>query len=771
MNTTPDAARAQRAQAQLQAAVALHQQGRLTEAARAYDEVLRLVPDHADALHMLGVVAAQGGRFEQALALLLRARQAAPDDPGVLSNLGGIYRELRRFDDAIECFGEAVRLAPGFAQAHANRGNLLSDAGRHAEALAAFDQVVALAPRDPVGHHGRGLVLHALGRLDDALAALDRAVALAPREPRFVYARGNVQRDRHQLVPALADYDVALALNPDDVEVLTNRGLTLLELNRFDDCLAAYRRALELKPDDFGALNNLGIALSQLERHREAVEVFARAAAVRESFAVLHNQAYSLRQLDRHAEALASLERAHALAPEHPFIRGDLVMARMRVCRWDHFDDDAQALVEGALAGRRVAQPFALLAAADAPEAHRRAAEVWVADQHPPRPDLGAPVVRADGGRLRVAYLSADFRDHPVAYLMAEVFERHDRARFELFAFNGARDDGGTMRRRLEAAFDHFIDVRGIADRDLAVMARERGIDIVVDLTGFTAGSRLGALAWRLAPVQVSYIGYLGTLGAPYIDYLLADATLVPPEARAWYTETVACLPSYQANDTRRAISGRTFTREELGLPPAGFVFCCFNGTYKLTPEVFGRWMRILLAVPGSVLMLFADNEWVFGNLRREAQARGVDPARLVFAGQLPRAEYLARYRAADLFLDTTPYNAGTTASDALWAGLPVLTVPGRSFASRMAASLLHAAGLPELVARDGEDYVRMAIELATQPGRLAALRSRLADQREHCLLFDSTRFTRHLEAAFEAMMARARAGLPPDPVDIAPSA
>lgn len=769
MSSTPDPARAQRANAQLQAAVALHQQGRLADAGKAYEEVLRLVPEHADALHMLGVVAAQGGRFDQALALLLQAHQAAPADPGVLSNLGGIYRELRRFDEALKCFGEAVRLAPGFAQAHANLGNLLTDAGHHSEALAAFDQVVALAPRDPVGHHGRGLVLHALGRLDEALAALSWAVDLAPGEARFVHARGDLHRDRHDLSAALADYDAALDRRPADFELLAARGLTLLELMRFDESIASYRRALELEPDDFGALNNLAIALSQLNRHQEAVEVFSRAASLREDFAVLHNRAYSLRSLGRHAEALAGLERAQELVPDHPSVKSDLVMARMRGCRWDSFEADAKALVEGSAAGRNVVQPFALLMAVDEPAAHRQAAEAWTARHHPPRAGLGTPAQRTRQRRLRVAYLSADFRDHPVAYLLAEVFERHDRARIELHAFSGAGDDGSEMQRRVRSAFERVVDVRSLTGRDLAVQARERDIDLVVDLSGFTAGSRMDALAWRMAPVQVSYLGYLGTSGAPYMDYLLADAVLVPQASREYYSEKIVRLPWYQANDTRRAIADTMFTRRQLGLPELGFVFCCFNGTYKLTPEVFGRWMRILHAVPGSVLMLYTDNDWAAGNLRQEAAGRGVDPVRLVFAGQLPRAEYLARYRTADLFLDTSPYNAGTTASDALWAGLPVLTVPGRSFASRMAASLLQAAGLPELVASDGEHYVQLAIELATRPGRLAELRQRLQAGRDHCPLFDSQRFTRHLEAAYEAMVARARAGLPPDHIDIAP--
>lgn len=768
MPTAPPPATMASTQQRLQQAVSLHQQGQLALARKAYEEVLRLSPGHAGCLHMLGVVEAQTGRFEQAVALLQKARAVAPNDAGILSNLGGAYRELRRFDEAIECFAAAVRIAPGFAQAHANRGNLLSDAGRHDEALAAFDQVVALAPADAVGHHGRGLVLHALGRLTEAQDALDRAVTLAPRVAAYRFALADVLRAQGMFEAALSGYDAALALDPRHVRAHAHRGVVLQELHRVDESLAAVRQALAIDPHDFGALNNLGIALAQRGQHAEAVEAFDRALAVKADHAAYHNRSYSQRQLKRHADALESLETAWNLAPGRPYVLGDLMQARMRMCRWEHFEVDQDRLVELARRADRVAHPFALLSAVDDPLAHRRAAETWVADRQPAMPGLGPIVPGTPGPRLRVAYLSADFREHPVAYLMAEVFERHDRTRIELFALNAARDDGGPMRRRIEAAFDHFIDIRSMSDREVAQRAREIGIDVLVDLTGFTAGSRLGVLAWRAAPVQVSYLGYLGTLGAPYVDHLLADAVIVPDDARSFYTEKIVRLPSYQANDTRRAIADRRFTREELGLPPQGFVFCCFNGTYKLTPAMFDRWMRILSAVPGSVLMLYADNEWVAGNLHQAAQARGVAPDRLVLGGQLPRDEYLARYRAADLFLDTSPYNAGTTASDALWAGLPVLTAPGRSFASRMAASLLHAAGLPELVADDGDDYERRAIELATQPDRLARVRQRLAEQRDHCALFDTTRFTRNLEQAYEALVARARQGLAPDHLDVA---
>jgi predicted O-linked N-acetylglucosamine transferase (SPINDLY family) len=745
----------------------LHQQGQLALAEQAYEGVLRLQPGNADGLHMLGVIAAQQHRFERAAELLQRAQRASPGDPRILSNLGGAYRELRQFGAAMACFAEAVRLAPEFAQAHANLGSLLSDAHRHEEALAAFDRVVSLAPREPIGYRGRATSLKSLHRLDEALTALDLAVSLEPKDPSLLADRGCLHLEMHNPSAALADFGRALALEPRHFMALCNRGLALVELGQFEESVASYRRALALDPDDGIVHNNMGIALAQLGQYSEAVKSFDRALAVRSDHATWHNRAFSLRQLGRFDESLQSLERAYELAPTASDVLGDLVRARQTLCDWSHWDNDISQLRELAMRAEAVVHPFGLLAAIDAPEAHRAAATAWAAKRFPRFAGLGSVPASTSGGRIRVAYVSGDFREHPVAYLMAEVFERHDRRRFDLVALSSGPDDGSAMRRRIERAFDRFIDIRDRNDRDTARLARELGIDIAIDLSGFTTGSRLGLFACRAAPVQVTYLGYLGTLGTDYMDYMIADEVIVPDGSRDGYAEKIVRLPCYQPNDTRRQISERPITRAELGLPASGFVFCCMNASHKFTPTVFDLWMRILADTPGSVLQLYSQTERMQANLRREAQARGVAPERLVFCGKLPRDEYLARYRVADLFLDTSPYNAGTTASDALWAGLPVLTCPGRSFASRMGASLLRSAGLPELIAGSADDYVRIAVELATRPDRLVQVRDRLAAERGRCRLFDVVRFTASLETAFEAMHERILAGLAPDHLDI----
>jgi predicted O-linked N-acetylglucosamine transferase (SPINDLY family) len=373
-----------------------------------------------------------------------------------------------------------------------------------------------------------------------------------------------------------------------------------------------------------------------------------------------------------------------------------------------------------------------------------------------------------DKRKIRIGYFSADFKNHAVASLTVELFELHNKNRFEVFAFSFGVDDKSPVRLRLSQAFDQFIDISGISDLGIAKLSRDMQIDIAIDLGGYTADSRTGIFSYRAAPIQVSYIGYLGTMGADYIDYIIADKTLIPTESQSYYSEKVVYLPnSYQVNDRKRLISDRKFTRQELGLPEHGFIFCCFNNNFKILPATFEGWMRILKVVEGSVLWLFQDNSWAVENLKKEAEKQGISADRLVFAERMPLPEHLARHRQADLFLDTFPYNAHTTASDALWTGLPVLTLIGRSFASRVAASLLNAVGLPELITNTQEEYESLAIELAMNPQKLTDIKLKLAKNRLTTPLFDTPLFTKNLEDAYIKMHERYQADLEPDHIVI----
>jgi predicted O-linked N-acetylglucosamine transferase (SPINDLY family) len=613
----------------------------------------------------------------------------------------------------------------------------------------------------------RGDAFLAQGRYREAIAAYDQALGLAPERRSALNNRGAALRRLGEDQAALACFERALVLYCDDVDIMLNFAAALRALGRLDEALGAYESVHALSPDDPRALLGRGDVMLQLDRPADAILAFDRATVLQpESVAAQHRLASALRRFGNPGPALAHFEQAYRLEPKRDFLLGDLILAGRQICDWREAESRLQSLVEAIAHGECASSPFPVLAVLDSPELQRRAAETYSAAIHPGSEGAAPFARRAAGARIRIGYFSGDFHNLPVAYLTAELFELHDRERFEVFGFSLGPPATDAMRMRLAAAFDHFIDLSRMDDRAAARRARELGIDIAIDLGGYTENSRTGIFAWRAAPVQASYLGYLGTMGADYYDYLLADRVIVPQADSRHYSEHIAWLPSYQVNDSRRRVADASLVRSDEGLPEHAFVFCCFNAPYKITPEAFERWMRILSACQGSVLWLFSGAAPVSDNLRREAAARGIDPGRLIFAPRRDHAEYLARYRLADLFLDTLPYNAGTTASDALWAGVPVLTLCGQSFAARVAASLLHAAGLPELVTHTPEEYVALATALASEPDRLAALRARLAAGRDTCALFDSRGFTKTLESAYLTMQQRHEAGLAPENFD-----
>ena len=587
-----------------------------------------------------------------------------------------------------------------------------------------------MGSRDARNLNELGIELQLAGHMDEALDAFDRAILL---DPRFAAA-------------------------------YANRGIALSDLRRLNEAVESYRQAISEDPLSADTHVCLGNALAELGRHEQALESYRQAVGLRPEYAEAHfNLGVTFRELNRAEEALQSFERVIQLKPDHEYAYGLWLLAKLALCEWTAIDDAFAMLFEKIRRGEKAAPPFAVLVAPSTPALQRKAAETWVLDRHPADnrlPPLGLP---ERGPRIRIGYFSADFHDHATSHLMAGLFEQHDRARFELTAFSWGPERGDAMRGRVSAAFERFIDVRELTDLQVATKSRYLGIDIAIDLKGFSHDSRTGIFALRAAPVQASHLVYPGTMGASYIDYLIADATLIPPSDYGFYAEKVACLPhSYQPNDNRREDSGSEFTREGAGLPTSGFVFCGFNNNFKILPPMFDCWMRILAKVDDSVLWLLADNSRAASNLRAEASARGVAANRLVFASRLPPADHLARHKLADLFLDTLPCNAHTTASDALWAGLPVLTCEGGAFAGRVAASLLNAIELPELIAPDLASYEETAIALAQDPARLSMLARRLQTNRARTALFDTVLFARHLEAAYETMYERSRSGLKP---------
>lgn len=641
----------------------------------------------------------------------------------------------------------------------------LYQTGRAAEAAALCERLVRDDPGATAAWHMLGVSRLALGRTAEALDALDRALALDPARAGVLTARAAALVSLERFEEGLSASAAALAADPANPMVLNAQGVALRRLGRPEEALTAYDRALALSPGFVDALCNRGGALSDLGRFDQALAAHDQACAAAPNHSQpLANRAALLMLLGRPAEAALDLERVVALDPRHPRAVGDLLHARRLVCDWR---DDAALLaaIRAELeAGRAAVGPFAALSAFDDPALHRVVAglaaptaaptPVW-----PPRPP---------GDRIRVAYLSADLHDHATARLMAGLLEAHDRERFEIIALSYGPDLGGALRERIDATFERRIDVRRMSDAAVASLARELGVDIVVDLKGYTQDGRPGILAHRAAPVQVSWLGYPGTLAAPYVDYAVADAVVLPPGAEGDWSEAVVRLPLYQPNDALAAPEA-TASRADAGLPDDALVFACLNNPAKITPETFVAWMAILEGAPGAVLWLYEGSPGVAANLRARAEEAGIDPERLIFAAPAPHADHLARQGLADLVLDTWPYGAHTTASDALRMGVPLLTLPGKSFASRVGASLLTALGLPELIAPDVQAYVAAAVRLASDRAALQALKTRLDKSLRTSSVFDPVAFARHLEAAFQALHTRARADLSPAGLDIDP--
>jgi protein O-GlcNAc transferase len=776
---------------------------RLSEAIEAYDQVLAIQPTHLAALYNRGNALMRLSRHADAVASYQRAIALKPDHAGALANLGKTLTAMNRHDDALAVYETVMARRPDDPVAHYNRAVALTMLKRHEEAIASYERALSLDPAHLIALNNYGVVLAKIGRHEEALASYDKALAIDPDYVDALNNRGAALQAQERYADALACYERALALQPANVDALINRGAALYDLGRAEEALDDYDRALALEPRQADALYNRGKALHRLNRAEDAIDSYDRAVAIRPAHAealfnrgnVLHgigrrndaiasydralaitpeyakaliNKANVLQELNRHEEAIASYEQALSSQPEDRLSYDSAVYSRAHICDWTRREDAERRLIADVRSGKLVSIPFAFLAVSDDPADQYLCAAQFTRERYPAAVPPLWDGEQYTHDRVRVAYVSADLHDHATAHLMAGLFEEHDRTKFEITAVSFGPDRKSKMRARLKAAFDRFLDVRHSSAAEIARTMRDLEIDVAVDLKGFTTEGRPQIFAYRPAPVQVSYLGYPGTLGADYMDYILADRVVIPPEQQIHYSEKVVYLPdSYQVNDSERRISEHTPRRADVGLPEDAFVFCSFNSNYKIGPSMFDVWMHLLKQVDSSVLWLLEGNATVANNLRREAHARGVDPARLVFARRANLADHLARHRLADLFLDTLPYNAHTTASDALWAGLPVLTLPGNSFAARVAASLLSALRLPELITSSIADYEALALRLARDPVLLEGIRQKLAAHRLTTPLFDTDLFRGHIEAAYLRMWEIQQQGEKPQAFEV----
>jgi predicted O-linked N-acetylglucosamine transferase (SPINDLY family) len=600
----------------------------------------------------------------------------------------------------------------------------------------------------------------------EAEALLRKMLAANAGNSDILHLLGIVCGMQNRPADALGFFEQALLITPDNPALHFNTAKALSSLQRDTDALEHHQKALALDPENPEIWLNYGRSLDNLRKREEALSCYEKAVALQPQMTEgWFNKGKILGELKRYEEALQSYINAYQLRPTEPFLLGVILHYKMLICDWVDLEGLYLKIQQDLHAHQMVVEPFGFQGISTSEPDLLESAKIFAKQRFPVVAQASnQSTAKPKNEKIRIAYLCGEFRDQATSVLMTGVYECHDSEHFEIYALDNGWDDGGVLRPRMKNAFKEMIDISQMTDFEVVKLIQDLNIDILVNLNGYFGEGRQNIFAAHPAPIQVNYLGFPGTLGAEYMDYLIADQVVIPPASRQYYLEKIAYMPhSYQANDSKRIISEKQFTRAELGLPENSFVYCCFNNNYKITPKTFNSWMRILKAVEGSVLWLIQDNVPAEKNLKAEAVKCGISSERIIFAKRLPLPEHLARHKMADLFLDTLPYNAHTTASDALWAGIPVLTLLGNTFPGRVAASLLSAVGLPELITHTSQEYEERAIELAHDPLALKHLKDRLVENRLTKPLFDTPLFTKNLEALYTKMVERREAHLAPD--------
>jgi len=768
-----------------------------SDAINCFKKAIKIKPDFAEAYNNLGIALKDSGLVEDAVKSFKKALNLKSNYLEAHNNLGNAYRSLGKFEESIVAYQQAILIKQDYPTTHNNLGNVLKDLGRFEEAVLSYKRAIVNAPEDLEFLNNLGAAYRDCGHFNKAIESYKKALLISPENsavlnnlgiafkdigyynnaidsyqkaldinPEYSNAFNNlalVYKKTGKNEKALEAYKKALAINPNDPDTLNNVGITLIDSERLDEAVNCYKKALSINPDYAEAWNNLSIAFMKLKRLNEAYKANEKALSLNTNYAegyAVQGRIYTeQRQLDK---ALKSFKRANKYNPDLEYNFGAILNTQMNLCNWKDLTNLLKKLRAKVNNNQRVIVPFDLLGLIDDPKLQKKTSEIYANDNFPESNILPKIKLYKRHSRIRIGYFSADFKMHPVAMLTAELYEIHDRKKFEIHAFSFGPDTHDEMNLRIKAGVDQFHDVHKKSDKDISLLARSLEIDIAIDLGGYTADSRTGIFAMRAAPIQGSYIGVLSTMGSSYYDYLVAGHGMIPKANQKYFSEKIIYLPNYQVNDSKELPPKIKFTRQDLGLPNNGFVFCCLNNNFKITPEIFNIWMRIVKKVSRSVLLIYASTDSVKVNLRKEAIKIGIDPERVIFGENLSRPEYLARYKIADLFLDTHPYNAGTTASDALKMGLPILTLKGSSFNSREAASIINAVNLPEMITTTIEEYESLAIELATNPKKYEFIKKKLVSNLPNAPLFDTVKFTKNLESAFLSIYNRHRKNLEP---------
>jgi predicted O-linked N-acetylglucosamine transferase (SPINDLY family) len=755
----------------------LHQQGQFEKAQIKYLQVLEKDPQNAKAIYLLGLIAFQNSRHAEAIELITMAINIRSDDVTFHITCGDAFFEINQFTDALSCYNRVIYLDSKNVLAHYNKGRALKALEQFEDAILSYNQALELNSKLYQAHFNLGNLLKELNRFEQALGSYDRTIALEPTLAVAHLNRGVVLRELNQVEEALESFEEAIKLKPDYAEAFSNRGLALNELNQLQAAVESYEKAITLNPNVGEFYYNLGNTLKSQNLLSAAIECYEKTISINpKSPQALYNLGNALVEIRDYQKANSCFAKAYEIQPNTDWLMGIKLHTKLFLCDWENLNAELSSIKFEITQLKPAADPFKTLVLFDDPQIHLLSAQTFIKSKKNGKLFNKVFPIRSGENRLRIGYYSADLYYHPASIWLAEQLENHDKSKVDLYAFclKSVQDP---MRDRLEAAFDHWIDVQSMSDLEVTKLSRELGIDIAIDLNGHTADSRTGIFAARAAPIQVSHLGFPGSMGAEYIDYMffLTPSTHEDLEDltrnRQFIAEKIAYVPSNFTYDRQRQLSDEPLTRAQFGLPETGFVFTCQNGCQKLLPEVFDVWMEILKAVPGSVLWLLKPNETAVKNLIKEANARGVDAKRLIFTERevvsidQERARigrYLASYKLADLFLDTWPYNAGTTAVDALRAGVPVLTKQGKAPVARMAADALRGIEVPELITKTQQEYKLLAIELAQSPDKLKLLKDKIQRNRLTTALFDPVANTRHIENAYLEMNRRYQAGLEP---------
>jgi len=735
----------------LQQAVACHRSGQLDEAESLYLDMLKDSPNEPQLLNFLGTLKTQKKELSTAVDLIQKAIQIKQDYPQAHCNLGVAFEAEGHLLKAQSCFELAIKHKPDYALAWFNLGNIHHKSKHYESAIDCFNKAVQHKPDYAQAYMNCGLAQDALGLIERAHANYDAAINLSPTYAEAFNNKGSLFMQEKRYREAYLCFEQALTHNAHYAKAYFNKGTALNALKLPGLAISCFDEAIQLAPEFVEAFCNRGVSYRELGQFDLALHNLQRALALNDQDVDVHfNLGNLLDDNKLFSEATYHLQRVLALNPDTAAdCVGPLMNIQMKMCDWKGFQQRIEDVQHRVQVVKRSTELLPLLAVTADADLLLQAGQVYC-DQHYPHQANHFEAKQSNNNtRLVVGYFSSDFNNHPLAHLFSEVFELHDRSQFEIHAFSLSRKPHDSFTQRIIGNVDYFWDCGALSHTSLLDLARQHNLNIAVDLNGATGGCRMEIFASRVAPVQINYLGFPGTIGSKYHDYIIADDYLIPTELQTHYSEKVIYLPCFQANDRKRNVSKIPPSRAQLDLPDKAFVFCCFNNSYKIQPTQFASWMQIMSKVPSSVLWLVTDSGDVEQNLRDQAQQLGVAPDRLIFSKRMAHPDYLASYVCADLFLDTYPFNAGTTANDALWMGLPLVTLSGNTFASRMAGSLLHAVGLPELITTNLEDYENLAVELASDPIRLGKLREQLKANRSSCVLFDSPLFVSKLEEQY----------------------